>query len=307
LDARLMPKFLVLGELNVDLILRGLPSLPILGRELTANEFQLVAGSSSAITAIRLARLGATVDFAGIVGNDDFGRFMLRELEKAGIGTQNVKTVETSTGVTIALSYPKDRALLTYLGTIGEYRGENIIPALLADYSHLHVGAFFLQEKLQAQLPRIFRMAKEAGLTTSLDVGWDPKEQWSDNPYLDAALAECDYFFPNESEAEALGDNLAQKVASLLLVKRGGDGATAYDKTGSVYHAPAMPVEVVDTTGAGDAFNAGFLYAYRHDNRPLPQALAFAVACGSEAVKHVGGATGAPKSELIWRIIDSNE
>jgi sugar/nucleoside kinase (ribokinase family) len=309
-----MTRILIAGELNVDLVLTGLPSLPVLGRELVGNDFNVVLGSSSAITAARLAALGADVDFVGIVGGDDFGQFVLRELKRYGVGTSLIQPVSISTGVTIALTFYQDRALLTYPGTIAAYDGQNITADILARYNHLHVGSFFLQTGLQAALPGLFHMAHECGLTTSLDVGWDPLEQWGENPHLFPTLAETDYFFPNESETAALAggegkniDNLAARVKTLLLVKRGANGAEAYPKQGERTAVPSLPVQVVDTTGAGDAFNAGFLYAYRVEGANLNDALRFAVACGAQAVTQVGGATGAPTAGAIQQLLQQSE
>lgn len=307
-----MTKILVVGELNVDLVLPGLPSLPVLGRELTSTDFRQVLGSSSAITAVRLAALGAQVDFAGIVGKDDFGHFVLRELQRAGVGTAHIQQVETRTGVTIALTYSQDRALITYPGTIAVYEADNITPALLSGYNHVHVGSFFLQAALQPELPELFRRAHEAGLTTSLDVGWDPAERWSANPHIAPTLAQTDYFFPNESEAVALSgaegslETLASGTGQWLIVKRGAQGASAYDKQGRATLVPALPAQVVDTTGAGDAFNAGFLYAYRVEGQNLEAALRFAAACGAQAVTQVGGTTGAPTANEIRHLIEHN-
>lgn len=304
-----MIKTLVVGELNVDLVLTGLPSLPVLGRELIGTDLRLVLGSSSAITAVRLAALGARVDFSGIVGKDDFGQFVLSELTRYGVGTSHIQRVDVRTGATIALTYSHDRALVTYPGTIAIYKGDEITPALLAQYNHLHVGSFFLQEALQANLPRMFQMAHEAGVTTSLDVGWDPHEQWVANPHFLPTLSQIDYFFPNESEANALigpDDNLAAHVRGPFVTKRGGQGASLYAGPGRVLSVPALPVQVVDTTGAGDAFNAGFLYAYRVDGQTLGNALCFAAACGSQAVTQVGGATGAPTAAEIRHLIEQN-
>jgi sugar/nucleoside kinase (ribokinase family) len=304
-----MPRLLVAGELNVDLVLVGLPSLPVLGRELVGTDFRVALGSSSAITAARLAALGADVDFVGIVGDDDFGQFVLRELGRYGVGTDHVQSVSTSTGVTIALTYDKDRALMTYPGTIAVYDGQNITPDLLSHYQHLHVGSFFLQTGLQAVLPGLFQQAREIGLTTSLDVGWDPSETWGANPYLAPTLAHTDYFLPNESESVALaGDDshietLAAKVGGLLIVKRGAAGASAYPKDREAVTVPSFPVQVVDTTGAGDAFNAGFIYAHRVEGAGLEDALRFAVACGAQAVTQIGGASGAPNAAVVRQML----
>src|SRR5690606_35618443 len=163
-----MTRILVAGELNVDLVVTGLPSLPVIGRELTCTDFRVVLGSSSAITAARLAALGADVDFIGIVGKDDFGRFVLDELRRFGVGTDLIQQVDIRTGATIALTYSADRALLTFPGTIAAYDGSSITPGMLSNYGHLHVGAFYLQTGLQAALPALFRTARGRSLTTSL-------------------------------------------------------------------------------------------------------------------------------------------
>jgi sugar/nucleoside kinase (ribokinase family) len=308
-----MKRILVAGELNVDLVMSGLPSLPVLGRELTGTGFSVAMGSSSAITAARLAVLGAAVDFIGIVGEDDFGQLVLRELKRYGVGIDHIGRGTTQTGVTIALTYRQDRALLTYPGTIAAYDGQNITAALLAQYDHLHVGSFYLQTGLQAALPDVYKMAREAGLTTSLDAGWDPLEDWSANPFLEPTLAQTDYFLPNESEATALigannrFESLAAKVDGLLVVKRGAEGATAFDKHGEIVSIPALPVKVIDTTGAGDAFNAGFIYARRIEGAGVPDALRFGAACGAQAVARIGGATDAPSASAVKQLLQQTE
>ncbi len=299
-----MGRILVAGELNADLVMRGLPSLPVLGRELVGTGFQIAMGGSSAITAARLAALGAPVDFVGQVGDDDLGHFVRRELGTFGVNTHLMPTIAgASTDVTIALTYEQDRALLTYSGLMATFDGHALTRDLLAEYTHLHVGSFFLQTALQCHLPRIFQQAHALGLTTSLDTGWDPYEQWLDNAHLAPTLAETDYFFPNEDEATALSgdhwDQLAARVRGTLIVKRGADGALALPGDQPPIQAETFAVEVVDTTGAGDAFNAGFLYATVIDQAPLPEALRFATACGAQAVTQVGGATNAPTADAI--------
>jgi sugar/nucleoside kinase (ribokinase family) len=300
-----MKRVLVAGELNADMVLSGLPSLPVLGRELIGTGFAMVMGSSSAITAARLAALGAddsnfAVDFVGLVGDDDIGRFVLNQLRGFGVQTDAVQVTDLPTGVTIALTYPRDRAMVTYPGAMTAFDGAAITPGLLANYTHLHIGSFFLQTGLQPHIARLFELAHAQGVTTSLDVGWDPAETWLRNPHLAPALAQTDDFLPNEDEAAALSpdiDALRKLVRGTLVVKRGGRGASAYDE--DVVDVPALPVEVVDTTGAGDAFNAGYIYARRIRGASLSAALRFAAACGAQAVTQIGGATNAPSEAQI--------
>lgn len=309
-----MPRILVAGELNADLILSGLQSLPVLGRELLCTGFAMALGSSSAITAARLAALGAgdaayAVDFIGLVGDDDLGRFVLRQLEAFGVHHETVQIVDRPTGVTISLPYAGDRALLTYPGAMSVFDGAAITAELLAGYTHLHVGSFFLQPGLQPHLARIFALAQRAGLTTSLDVGWDPSEMWMLNPYLAPTLAQTDNFLPNEAEQAALAadpESLKALVGGTLWVKRGGQGASVYD-LGETIHSPPFPLVPVDTTGAGDAFNAGIIYARCIRNESVDAALRFANACGAEATLHVGGATAAPTEQYIRKWITKRE
>jgi len=301
----IMSKILVAGELNADLVMSGLPSLPILGRELISSDFQTVMGSSSAITAARLAKLGADVDFVENIGDDSLGEFVIDALRDYGVGITNISQVADRTGVTIALTYAQDRALLTFPGTIATYSGDNITSNLLAQYSHIHVGSFFLQTALQPNLARIFQLARDKGLTTSLDVGWDPNEDWSTNPHLFPTLQHVDFFIPNQDEVNAIAGkdqrvhDLAKKVRGIIIVKRGKDGARAYNRDGEIASVPSFNVEVVDTTGAGDAFNAGFIYATCIQKQAISDAMRFASACGTQAVTQIGGATNAPSSQDI--------
>ena len=307
-----MTRILIAGELNADLVMSGLPSLPILGRELVGDDFQIVMGSSSAITGARLARLGAIVDFVGTIGDDDLGKFVVTSLSEFGVNTDHIDLIGERTGVTIALTYAEDRALLTFPGTMTTYTGDNITSNLLANYSHIHVGSFFLQTALQPNLSRIFQSARQHGLTTSLDVGWDPNDQWADNPYLYKTLQHVDFFIPNDDETEAIIGKqksyatLAERVAGMVIVKRGKQGAVGYNKDGKVAEVSSFKVDVIDTTGAGDAFNAGFIYAHKVKNLNIKQSMTFASACGAQAVTNIGGASNAPDAETIEEIIASS-
>lgn len=298
-------KILVIGELNVDLIVSGLPSLPALGRELTCTGLSRALGSSSAIFSRALAGLGAQVDFMGKVGDDDNGHFMLAQLQEVGIGTQGVVVdPAVQTGVTISLTYPDEKAQVTYLGSIADYCLADVNLDVLGDYAHLHMASMYLQTELQPAFPELLRRAKELRLTTSLDPGWDPNEQW--NGVLFEALSAVDILFVNEHEVKAITKSesvshastaLAQQV-DLVVAKLGPEGALMADQEG-VLKSPAFPVEVVDTTGAGDSFNAGFIYKYVVEGGSKPEALRFANACGAIAVTRVGGASSVPSAAEV--------
>lgn len=305
-------RVVVVGELNVDIISSGLSAFPTLGKEILASGLHTVMGSSSAICAAGLAHLGAKVDFIGKVGTDYYGDFVTEQLSLLGVGTGRVICDNaTSTGVTISLTYLGDRALITYLGCIPHLRLEEINTSILRRYNHLHVGSYFLQRALQAGLPKLFRQARRAGLTISLDTGHDPDEKWG-NDELRTLLDLVDIFLPNEEEACAIaraGDTEAAlrelaKHARLVVVKCGSSGAmTLYD--GQIVHSPAFRVDVKDTTGAGDSFNAGFIYARVIQRLSLEEALRFAKACGALSTTDFGGTAAQPTLEQVLAFLEA--
>ncbi len=283
----------VIGELNADLILRGNVT-PAFGQvEQIIDDAALTIGSSSAIFACGAARLGLRVAFIGKAGDDEFGRFMRRELQQRGIDAGGV-VIDPGlpTGLSVILSRPSDRAILTHLGSIAALRFDEIDLALLSRARHLHLGSYYLLDALRPDVPRLFEEARARGLTISLDTNYDPAEKWEGG--LRETLQRVDVFLPNETELLAITredaieaglDRLAE--IPVVAVKLGARGAIA--RGGSqICRADAIPVKAVDTTGAGDSFDAGFVYAYlaRQD---LSQALRFACACGSLSTRAAGG------------------
>ena len=288
---------LVAGEINADLVLREVSPFPALGREVLVSESDLVLGSASAICASGLARLGNRVVFSGRVGDDLFGRFCLEEMSRSGIGIDHVIVDKgTTTGITVSISSGRDRALVTCLGAIAEYAAEDVPDAAFDGASHLHVAGFFLQTRLRAGLPDLFRRARAHGLTTSLDSGHDPAGEWRGG--LEESLKEADLFFPNEEEIRAITgrDDLEEALrtfgATRVVAKLGTSGAASLD-AGAVVKVPAPHVDVVDTTGAGDSFDAGFLHAWLR-KRPLEECLRYGVAAGSLSTRALGGTKAQP-------------
>ena len=309
-----MKKTLVIGELNTDLIVTGLEEFPQLGREILCGEFKQVLGSSSAIFASKLAGLGTPVEFMGLIGDDDRGRFVVSELQGNGVGTELIATrPDVSTGVGISLSFPEDRAIITYPGSIAVLSVEDIDLEVLSSYDHLHVASYFLQRGLQPGLHTIFARAHAEGLTISFDTGWDPDNAWGKE--LLARISHVDVFLPNEDEALALTgrERVEQalralvELCPLVALKLGADGAVAQARDGEMICAAGYPAEVVDTTGAGDSFDAGFVFSYVLQGRSLAESLRFANACGALAVSHVGGASHGPTAEEVEEFIRSRE
>jgi sugar/nucleoside kinase (ribokinase family) len=290
---------LVLGEINVDLIL-GPEARPVFGQvEKIVDDATLTVGGSGTIFACGAARLGLRVAYCGVVGDDAFGRFMLDALHARGVNTGAVIIDPTlKTGLSVILTTPGDRAILTHMGAIDALTPAHVPPALFAATRHVHVTSYFLQHRLRPGLPNLLRQARAAGATVSLDTNWDPAEQWDSG--LAGVLALTDIFLPNEQEAIAIaacGDlpaaltTLAATVPTVS-VKLGAAGAVC--RQGATHVSdPGFAMNVVDTTGAGDSFNAGFLCGIL-SNRPLADALGLGCAAGALSTQAAGGVNAQP-------------
>ena len=286
---------LVAGDANADLLIDGIAKLEF-DKEKLATDMNLVLGGSSSIFAFNLARLGAKVGFVGVVGDDFFGTFVTERLRWAGVDVRALRRLRrTKTGLTIWCNQGGRRAGITYNGTIAMVRAGDV-DRELRSARHLHVGAYFLLEKLHPGAAALFRRAKKLGLTTSLDCNYDPAETWDSG--IRQVLQFTDIFFPNEIEAlrltntrnvEHAARELA-KLAHITVVKLGGDGALVSTE-GKQFRVPAVKTRVVDTTGAGDSFDAGFLACWFKGGSIEASARAGAVA-GARAVS-AGGGTGA--------------
>jgi sugar/nucleoside kinase (ribokinase family) len=260
---------LVVGELNVDLILNDIAGFPAMGKEILADEMALTLGSSSAIFASNISTLGASVAFLGKVGQDQFGDLVLDSLKRKNVNTQYIKRSTTAqTGATIVLNYSEDRAMVTHPGAMNELNMNDIPDSQLCTADHLHVSSIFLQPGLLPDIVNLFAKAKVCGMTTSLDMQWDPEEKW--NVDFDKLLPFVDIFLPNEKEIMAITqtDNIDKAVAKLLpfakniIVKMGSKGSRAYYGNTSIEAEPFLNTNVVDAIGAGDSFNSGFISQY---------------------------------------------
>jgi sugar/nucleoside kinase (ribokinase family) len=298
---------LVAGEINPDLILTG-DVEPAFGQvEKLVDSAVLTLGSSSAIFACGAARLGLRVAFIGVCGNDPFGSFMLAEMNARRVDTSGVLVRPGGqTGLSIILNRDSDRAILTCSGLIPTLTAADLNDNLLRQVRHLHVASYFLQTSLQAGLPDLFARAHALGLTTSLDTNWDPSGEWRG---FDELLRKVDVFLPNKNEAialtgtkeaEAAGQRLSQSC-HLVAIKLGVEGAIAR-RAGETARVPALKVEVVDTVGAGDTFDAGFIYGFLN-GWSLEKTLRLAVACGSLSTRRLGGTAAQPTLEEAMRYV----
>jgi sugar/nucleoside kinase (ribokinase family) len=291
-----LPRFdvTIAGELNLDLILYGLPETLPPERELIADQMKLTLGSSSAIVAHNLAALGNRVGFVSRIGDDPLGKIALERLAAGGVDVETVvRRSGTQTGLSVILQREKWRTILTYPGTIFELKPEDIDFDYIAGSRHFHLSSFYLQQGLRPHVTDLFRRLKERGLTISLDPNDDPEDEWKND--IVETLRYVDIFLPNAREARKIAgteniDEAVTKLASmvpLVVVKLGADGARA--QRGSEHCVcSAKTVETVDAVGAGDSFDAGFLSNFLR-GRDLKSCLAAGNVAGALSTTRAGG------------------
>jgi sugar/nucleoside kinase (ribokinase family) len=288
---------LVVGELNVDLILNRIDSFPQVGKEKLADEMSLTLGSSAAIFASNLSALGARVTFLAKTGNDLFGRFCIDRLNAKGVDTSMIiQGDEWQTGATVVLNFGDDRAMVTHQGAMGYLGVDDISKDVLGVARHLHFSSYFLQPAFKGHLERLFSQAKEAGLTTSLDVQWDPAEEWDLD--LKGVLPYVDIFLPNEVELLHLTRTRSVESAlaaigeygKFILIKQGRKGSTLYYNKKLFRGMPYINHALVDAIGAGDSFNAGYIFKFLQSVGP-EECQRFANLIGAISTTAVGGTT----------------
>lgn len=261
----------IAGELNLDLILYGLPEQLEPERELLASDLIITLGSSSAIVAHNLARLGNRIGFVSKVGDDEFGEAALERLRAAGADVSKVLKVpgerNTKTGMTVILHHAAWRNILTFPGTIFDLRAEDLDLEYLSSSRHFHLSSFYLQKSLCPDIPPLLQRLKNNGVTVSLDCNDDPDDRWDE--IIVEALRYVDVFLPNAREAmkvartddlEAAMSKLS-KIVPVLVVKLGAEGARVRHGNEELF-SPGLKVNVVDTVGAGDSFDAGFIHEF---------------------------------------------
>ena len=299
---------LVVGDANPDLVLRG-DVVPRFGQaEQLLDAADLVLAGSAGIVAAGAARLGLRTALVAHVGADPFGDLVVTGLAAAGVDTSLLRVEDdVPTGLSVILSAPDDRAILTRLGAIPLLDPDTVTDDVLARARHVHVASWFLVPGLAARGADLLARARAAGCTTSLDTNWDPADRWDG---VAAALPHVDVVLPNAAELVALGrvldpgaDDVDAAAAVLraagprVALKAGAAGAVGWDDSGR-HTAAGLAVDVVDTTGAGDSFDAGFLAAML-DGLPFAACLRHAAVAGSLSTRAAGGtAAQATRAEL---------
>ena len=301
----------ILGETNLDLVLYGLPEELPLEREVLGSDFLVTLGGSSSILAHNLSMLGSKVGFSSLVGGDAMGDIALHYLEESGMDLSHVvRDTAKKTGVTVLLPLGKLRRILTYPGTIAELTISGLDFPFLAAAPHVHISSLFLQTGLHAGLPALLDRLKAAGKTLSLDTNDDPADEWAG--ILPEVLERVDLLLPNEEEVlrmtktsnvEAALDQLLGRIPTVV-VKCGSRGALVQTAEIREWIDPNR-VDAIDTIGAGDSFDSGFLHAWLR-GATVKDAAAFGNLTGALSVLRPGGVEAFRDSSLRREFLASS-
>ena len=314
---------LVIGSPCVDLVFSGLPHWPVPGQEMYVTDFAVSVGAIFN-TAATLSRLGLHVGLLCELGNDFFSRYMLEEIERAGISRDLIFVrPHPLRSVSVCLPYEGERGFISYADPDGS--GENPAGEVFLSEQHTggEVAAHGFAADMQAALEkvsctaaflyvypkmrRVLEFLRRQGTTIFLDAGWSP------NTLTNSLLGELarygDYFMPNQAEAALItGTATAEAAVQTLarmgptpIIKLGAQGVIAY-RDNVLFRCPAFPVaNVVDTTGAGDAFDAGFIYGTLH-GYAFSEALRCGTICGSLSATALTGTATTPTAETLERL-----
>lgn len=289
---------LAVADLCFDMIVSG-PVQPQFNQvELLVDDYMIDLGGSVGIFACQYAKLGGSIALLGSVGKDVAGQIVLNRLQEAGVETDLITVYNNEkTAMGLNLFCNGDRAMLTCLGAMNKTTPSLLTKLLLHKAWHWHIGGYFLPNGLIPAWPAWLQQLKAAGISTSLDTNWDPSGNWENVLQL---LPMIDVFLPNEAEAKVIsGRNDIQEAGiflaahcPLVVIKMGENGAMIFTSAGG-RHFPVpghltAGLQIADTTGAGDNFDAGFLFSWlsgaTHDANILS-----AFRCAVSSLQGLGG------------------
>lgn len=302
-----MPKIATIGDVNVDLIAR-IDRMPDLGKQVITKDFQTHGGGCSANFSLSCARLGMDTQLFGKVGDDVFGTYVLVELEDNRVDTKNVKLTDNKTGVTVAIVQGIERSFITFRGENSTYCLNDIdVTKINADIVHL--PSYFLLDGLRDDYAKLIDVLHASKIQVSFDTGWDPRGFTKEtvDPLFDI-LPRVDVFLPNLDEARSIlgldPKTGPERAAEILLdmgmkvvaIKMGKEGCWVATKE-RIEYVPSFSVKVVDTTGAGDNFNAGFISSYI-SGKPLSECAIIGSATAALKIGGVGWSTYPTRNQV---------
>lgn len=289
----------IIGNTNLDVLVADTCDLPEPGTERVVSSVSIRLGGSAGNLAVRCAGLKFPTTLVSRVGDDASVQILAAELQLPSLEARLLRTTGEPSGITVAVEAPgRDRAFLSSLGAMARMRPEDILEEMLATGYVALAGYFLLPGMRGPALAELFGRARRAGAQTVLDTGWPP-EGWTaaTRQELLAALASVDIFLPNDDELHGLMDDgdteraarrLAVSTDTVVAVKMGARGAGLAAPDGSWTAEDAAAVRVIDSTGAGDGFNAAFLVSAARGSA-WPEALTAAVSYATEMVATAPG------------------
>ncbi|WP_373230712.1 carbohydrate kinase family protein [Cohnella sp.] len=298
---------IVIGDANIDLVVAGCNELPAPGQEVLVQNMTIHVGGGAALFSLALAKLGLKIAFNGVLGEDGFGQFVRDQFSRYGIDTSYIRKSRRNTGISIAINPENDRSFITYTGSNAELSLQQLDMNSVALGRHVHLTGYRGSQNHSEYLETVKKL-KALGVTTSIDVGWDDTGEWYQGIF--DLMNEVDVFFMNEAEARhytgcsTAGESIRflAKYCSHIVLKLGSEGAVVAVDGRQAYRS-GFSVQVVDTTGAGDSFNAGYIYGYLAGKQP-EECLIYGNACGALSVSEYGGSTGTTNIQLLEKFID---
>lgn len=304
-----MPEILVVGSLNADLVVRT-PRFPQPGETISGDDLQVIPGGKGANQAVAAARLGANVSMLGRVGRDNFGDFLLDNLKSNNVDIKLVQRDDASTGTaTIIIDSNGQNSIVLSPGANGKVSSSDVASSPLSTASFPTFDLLLLQ--LEIPTPTVYSaasLAKQNGVRVILNPA--PAKELPDE-----LISLVDFIIPNETElsllsgmeikdipsAEQAAWKLLERGAQNVIVTLGNKGALIVNKETSK-QVNSYPVDVVDTTAAGDAFIGGFASVLDSVNS-LADAVQYSCACGALACTKFGAQPSLPTKEEVERFI----
>jgi len=288
---------LVIGDLNVDLIVAGINGPLKKGSEVTAGNHFLDIGGSGGVFAAVLSELGIKTYIISKISNDFFGNYLIERLNNHGAGTDKILVEKNrDTGVTLSLSYAEDKIQISSVEMVKNFNAGDIIFEGWENIKHVHFTSYYMMDSLQSDYIKIICDIKKKyeDITFSMDTNDDPSNRWGGDIY--DIFPYIDIFMINKKEALMITkkDNVADALKELgafvrtVIIKLGIKGYIAKDN-GIIYRGDSLIADFKDSTGAGDNFDAGFIYGFLN-NMSLEKSLAIGNICGARSVEYLGGA-----------------
>ena len=285
----------------VDLLIAPVAHIPRWDENVFIENVHLRVGGLAANAAVCLTRLGAPVDLMACVGDDRFGDMIRRQLREAGINCDHLRR-DSHRSTSMAFGFVNERGqrlFVVSLGANASFTKRDFQHMNWKNVSFLHVGGFFHLPGVEHDLPALLRLLQRRGVQTSLDLAWDPQNRWL-RP-LRPLLPHLDFIFPNHKQVQRLTNErdvrrgarvLRGAGVATVVVKLGARGCYLDSDTWKGF-VPPFPVRVRDTTGAGDNFDAAFLYGLRQD-WDLETCARFANVVAAASTRAYGAAAALP-------------